>query len=89
MSRELLPTAGAARVRTEIAALLRPHRGPAALATLALLAGAAVSLLTAPLLGRIVDLVAQGRPASAVDGPVAGLVGVALGQGVFAVLGVY
>jgi ATP-binding cassette subfamily C protein len=89
MSRELLPTAGAARVRTEIAALLRPHRGPAALATLALLAGAAVSLLTAPLLGRIVDLVAQGRAASAVDGPVAGLVGVALGQGVFAVLGVY
>ena len=87
--RELLPTADGARVRTELGDLLRPHRRRAALATLALLAGAAVSLLTAPLLGRIVDLVAQGRPAASVHGPVAALAGVALGQGVFAVLGVY
>jgi ATP-binding cassette subfamily C protein len=87
--RELLPTAGGARVRAELGTLLRPHRSRAALATLALLAGAAVSLLTAPLLGRIVDLVAQGRPPSSVHGPVAALAGVALGQGVLAVLGVY
>ncbi|HEX4252934.1 MAG TPA: ABC transporter ATP-binding protein [Pseudonocardia sp.] len=89
MDRELLPTAGGARVRAELGTLLRPHRGRAALATLALLAGAAVSLLTAPLLGRIVDLVAQGRPAASVHGPVLALAGVALGQGVLAVLGVY
>lgn len=87
--RELLPTADGGRVRTELGALLRPHRSRTALATLALLAGAAVSLLTAPLLGRIVDLVAQGRPASSVHGPVAALAGVAVGQGALAVLGIY
>jgi ATP-binding cassette subfamily C protein len=87
-SRVLLPVATGARVRAEVAALLRPRRAAAALALAALVGGAAVSLLTAPLLGRIVDLVTSGQPAASVHGPVLALVGVALGQGLLAVLGV-
>jgi len=86
--RELLPVATPARVRAELATLLRPRRLAGCLALAALVGGAAVSLLTAPLLGRIVDLAAQGRPAASVHGPVLALVGVALGQGLLAVLGV-
>ncbi len=87
-SRALLPVATGKRLRAALAELLRPHRARAALALTALVAGAAVSVLTAPLLGRIVDLVAQGEPADAVTGPVLLLVAVALGQGLFAVLGI-
>ena len=87
-SRVLLPVATGARVRAEVAALLRPRRAAAALALAALVGGAAVSLLTAPLLGRIVDLVTSGQPAASVHGPVLALVVVALGQGLLAVLGV-
>jgi len=86
--RALLPVASSERLRAALAELLRPHRARAALAFTALVAGAAVSVLTAPLLGRIVDLVAQGEPADAVTGPVLLLVAVALGQGLFAVLGI-
>ncbi|MDQ3990252.1 MAG: ABC transporter ATP-binding protein/permease [Actinomycetota bacterium] len=86
--RALLPVATSERLRAALAELLRPHRARAALALTALVAGAAVSVLTAPLLGRIIDLVAQGEPADAVTGPVLLLVGVALGQGLLAVLGI-
>ncbi|RZT86015.1 ATP-binding cassette subfamily C protein [Pseudonocardia sediminis] len=85
---KLLPTADGARMRAVLRELLRPHRPVAAVALVVLVAGAAVSLLTAPLLGRIVDIVAQNRGADAVTGPVLALVGVALGQGLLAVLGV-
>ncbi|NMH96261.1 ABC transporter ATP-binding protein [Pseudonocardia acidicola] len=88
MSRELLPVAGGARTRAAIAELLRPHRVRAGLAVAALVAGAAVSLLAAPLLGRIVDLVVAGHPPSAITGPVLLLVAVAIGQGLLAVLGI-
>ncbi len=88
MSRVLLPVAGGARVRRALRDLVGPHRGRAAAALVALVAGAAVSLLTAPLLGRIVDLVASRQGADAVTGPVLLLVGVALGQGLLAVVGV-
>lgn len=84
----LLPTADGPRMRAVLRELLRPHRGPAVAALVVLVAGAAVSLLTAPLLGRIVDIVAQNRGADAVTGPVLALVGVALGQGLLAVVGV-
>lgn len=88
VTRRLLPVAPGARVRAVLRELLVPHRGRAAAALVALVAGAAVSLLTAPLLGRIVDLVASRQPADAVTGPVLLLVAVALGQGLLAVLGV-
>ncbi|MDT7707995.1 MAG: hypothetical protein QOG20_3602 [Pseudonocardiales bacterium] len=86
--RGLLPVASGARMGAALVALVAPHRGPAVAALVALVAGAAVSLLTAPLLGRIVDLVADRQPADAVTGPVLLLAGVALGQGLLAVVGV-
>ncbi len=83
-----LPVADGARMRAVLGELLRPQRGTALLGLGTLVGAAAVSLLTAPLLGRIVDLVADGRGADAVTAPVLGLVGVAVGQGVLAMLGV-
>lgn len=83
-----LPVADGARMRAVLGELLRPQRGTALLGLVTLVGAAAVSLLTAPLLGRIVDLVADGRGADAVTAPVLGLVGVAVGQGVLAMLGV-
>ncbi|WP_214364514.1 ABC transporter ATP-binding protein [Pseudonocardia sp. H11422] len=88
MSRELLPVADGSRTRAAIGELLRPHRVRAGLAVAALVAGAAVSLLAAPLLGRIVDLVVAGSPPDAVTGPVLLLVAVAVVQGLLAVLGI-
>ncbi|GAA5152504.1 ABC transporter ATP-binding protein [Pseudonocardia eucalypti] len=87
-AREILPVATPGRVRAELSRLLRPRRTVGALAFVALVGSAAVSLLAAPLLGRIVDLVAARRPPASVHGPVLGLVGVAVGQGLLAVLGV-
>lgn len=84
----LLPVADGARMRAVLRELLRPRRGLAVVALVTLVGASAVSLLTAPLLGRIVDIVAQQRGADAVTGPVLGLVGVAVGQGLLAVLGV-
>ena len=86
--RTLLPVADGARIRAALRELLRPFRGRAIAAVAALVAGAAVSLLTAPLLGRIVDLVASRQPADAVTGPVLMLAGVAIAQGLLAVLGI-
>jgi ATP-binding cassette subfamily C protein len=86
-ARELLPLASPARVTAEVITLLRPRRALGLVAVLAVVAAAAVSLLAAPLLGRIVDLVADRRPPDAVYGPVLQLVVVAIGQGLLAVLG--
>ncbi|GEL20829.1 ABC transporter ATP-binding protein [Pseudonocardia asaccharolytica] len=86
--RDILPIASARRTRAVLGELLRPCRVTATAALGALAASAAVSLLTAPLLGRIVDLVVQGGTPDAVTGPVLVLVAVALGQGVAAVLGI-
>ncbi|GEL23341.1 multidrug ABC transporter permease [Pseudonocardia sulfidoxydans NBRC 16205] len=86
--RSLLPVASGAEIRTALAGLVRPFRLRAVAALAALVAGAAVSLVTAPLLGRIVDLVADGRGPDAVTTPVLLLVVVAIAQGLLAVLGV-
>jgi ATP-binding cassette, subfamily C, bacterial len=87
-SRALLPITTGERLRGALSELLRPHRARAAFALAALVASAAVSLLTAPLLGRIVDLVVRGNPPDAVTGPVLLLAAVAIGQGLLAVLGI-
>lgn len=87
-TRDLLPVATGPRIRGALAGLLRPHRGQAVVALLALVAGAASGLLTAPLLGQIVDIVASRQGASAVTAPVLLLVAVAVVQGLLAVLGV-
>jgi ATP-binding cassette subfamily C protein len=86
-SRALLPVASHAQVRTALGELLRPHWLRAGAAVVALVGSAAVSLLTAPLLGRIIDLVARREPPGAITGPVLFLVAVAVGQGLLAVLG--
>ncbi|WP_049580259.1 ABC transporter ATP-binding protein [Streptomyces sp. SBT349] len=85
--RELLPVATAPRTRAAVRELLRPHRG-LALAAAATMAGAtAVGLLTQPLLGHIVDLVADRRAATALTVPVLLLAVVALVQGTGTALG--
>ncbi|MFB9598922.1 ABC transporter ATP-binding protein [Saccharothrix longispora] len=60
MMRELLATASAARTWAAVGELVRPRRGLAWAAFLVLFAGTAVGLLTAPALGRVVDVVATG-----------------------------
>ncbi|HEV2782398.1 MAG TPA: ABC transporter ATP-binding protein [Actinophytocola sp.] len=78
----LLPIATPARTRSAVHRLLRPHRTLAALAFAVLLASTTAGLATAPLLGRIVDLVAANRGAGAITVPVVLLVLAAVGQGV-------
>lgn len=80
--RELLPTATAARTRAAVRELARPHRRTIAGGFLALVAATAVGLLTAPVLGHVIDLVAKGRPASALTAPVGWLAAIAVVQGV-------
>ena len=86
--RELLPVATTRHTVEALRALIRPHRVRAVLALLALVAGAAVTLLTAPLLGLIVDLVVDGAPPDAVTAPVIALAAIAPVHGVLAGLGV-
>ncbi|MFI6346093.1 ABC transporter ATP-binding protein [Streptomyces sp. NPDC050560] len=82
-----LPVATGARARAAALGLLRPDRRRAALAGLLLIAATGVGLLTQPLLGRVVDLVADGRPAGALTLPAVLLAAVALAQGVATALG--
>ncbi|MFC9987697.1 ABC transporter ATP-binding protein [Streptomyces globisporus] len=84
---ELLPIATPARTRAALRTLIRPDRG-LALTGLGILVGATVvGLLVQPLLGRIVDIVADGRPAGDLTLPVVLLVAVAVVQGLTTMLG--
>ncbi|ONI80291.1 multidrug ABC transporter permease [Saccharothrix sp. ALI-22-I] len=85
MMRELLATASGTRTWAAVGELVRPRRGLAWGALLVLLAGTAVGLITAPMLGRIVDLVGAGS--SALAWPVVVLVLVAVAQGVSTAFG--
>ncbi|MDP8968955.1 MAG: ABC transporter ATP-binding protein/permease [Actinomycetota bacterium] len=84
----LLPTATPSRTRAALRQLMRPHRLLAVGTLAALAASAGVSLLVAPLLGHIVDLVVQDRPGRAISLPVLMLAGVGIAQGLLAVLGI-
>ncbi|HWD02367.1 MAG TPA: ABC transporter ATP-binding protein [Amycolatopsis sp.] len=87
-ARELLPTADGHRVRAVLRELLRRSKGRAT-GSFALIVGAtAISLLTAPLLGRVVDLVAGRRPATELVTPVVELVLVAIASAVATAVGV-
>ncbi|GHE38491.1 multidrug ABC transporter permease [Streptosporangium violaceochromogenes] len=86
--RELLPVASAARVRAALRELARPHRTAALCGLAVLVAATGTGLLTAPVLGHVIDLVAQGRPASAVTAPVVWLAVIAVAQGTMTALGV-
>ncbi|WP_199430966.1 ABC transporter ATP-binding protein [Qaidamihabitans albus] len=77
--RELLPTATGKRTRAAVRELLRPRRALALGGLTVLIGATAVGLLTAPLLGHIVDLVAGGS--SSFTLPVLALAGVAVVRG--------
>ncbi|MFE9679920.1 ABC transporter ATP-binding protein [Streptomyces sp. NPDC006285] len=85
--RELLPTATQARTRAAVRELVRPHRRLALGGFAMMVVATAVGLLVQPLLGRIVDLVAEHRPPGSVTWPVVLLVLVALAQGAATVAG--
>ncbi|MFJ8776002.1 ABC transporter ATP-binding protein [Streptomyces microflavus] len=86
-SAELLPIASGARTRAALRTLIRPDRGRALLGLGVLVGATAVGLLVQPLLGRIVDIVADGRPADALTPPVVLLLVVAVVQGVTTTIG--
>lgn len=86
--RELLPTATRARTWAAVGELLRPRRVLAVTGFAVLVVATAVSLLTARLLGHIIDIVAQGRPADDVTVPVIALALVALTTGTLTAVGV-
>ncbi|MFD3648397.1 ABC transporter ATP-binding protein [Streptomyces cyaneofuscatus] len=86
-SAELLPIATGARTRAALRTLIRPDRGRAILGLGVLVGATALGLLVQPLLGRIVDIVADGRPADALTLPVVLLLVVAVVQGVTTTLG--
>lgn len=88
MTRELLPVADGRRIRAVLGELIGRSKGRAAAAFTMLVAATAIGLLTAPLLGRVVDLVASKQPATELGTPVVALVLVALAQAVATALGV-
>ncbi|MEV5718932.1 ABC transporter ATP-binding protein [Amycolatopsis mediterranei] len=88
MTRELLPVADGRRIRAVLGELAGRAKGRAAAAFGMLVAATAIGLLTAPLLGRVVDLVATRRPAAELVTPIVGLVLVAVAQAVATAIGV-
>jgi ATP-binding cassette subfamily C protein len=79
--RELLPIATGAQALTALGTLLRGHRVLVVSAVTVLLIGTGIGLLTAPLLGHIVDLVVDQRGPDALTVPMLLLVAVAVGRG--------
>ncbi|WP_431896073.1 ABC transporter ATP-binding protein [Nonomuraea sp. bgisy101] len=86
--RELLPTATAAQTRAAVWRLAGPHRFAALGGFAVLVVATGIGLLTAPVLGHIIDLVARASPAAAITEPVTWLVAIAVGHGVATALGV-
>lgn len=87
MSEKLLPTATPARTRAVVWEMLRPHRKLAVVAFGVLLVATAVGLATAPLLGRIVDIVVSRSPVGEITLPVILLMLAAIAQGALSGLG--
>lgn len=85
--RVLLPTATGAESVAALRTMLHGHRLLAAVAIAVLVAGTAVGLLTAPLLGHIVDLVVDKKGAAALTLPLVLLVVVAVARGAAAAVG--
>ncbi|AIG77013.1 ABC transporter, CydDC cysteine exporter (CydDC-E) family, permease/ATP-binding protein CydC [Amycolatopsis japonica] len=88
MTRELLPTADGKPIRAVLGKLLRTSKARAAGALTMLVGATAIGLLTARLLGHIVDLVIEKRPATELATPVVALVLVAVAQAIATALGV-
>ncbi|MEV2229414.1 ABC transporter ATP-binding protein [Streptomyces phaeochromogenes] len=87
VGRELLPTATPARTRAAVRELVRPRRGLTVAGFATMTTATGVGLLVQPLLGRIVDIVADHRPPGDITLPVVLLVLVALAQGATTALG--
>ncbi|HTI20825.1 MAG TPA: ABC transporter ATP-binding protein [Kutzneria sp.] len=87
MTRQLLPVADGRRVRAVLGELVGRAKGRTAAAFGMLIVATAIGLLTAPLLGRIIDLVADQRPATALVTPVVALVLVAVAGAAATALG--
>ncbi|WP_175410498.1 ABC transporter ATP-binding protein [Streptomyces sp. TRM64462] len=85
--RELLPTATGAETFAVVRSLLRGHRALAVGAVTVLVVGTGIGLLTAPLLGLIVDLVVDRKGAAALTLPMALLLAVAVARGVATAVG--
>ncbi|MET9676321.1 ABC transporter ATP-binding protein [Streptomyces sp. NPDC006482] len=85
--RALLPTATGAESMAALRTMLHGHRLLAVSAVAVLVAGTAVGLLTAPLLGHIVDLVVDRRGAGALTVPLVLLIVVAVVRGAATALG--
>ncbi|OZM72067.1 multidrug ABC transporter permease [Amycolatopsis antarctica] len=83
----LLPTATPARTFAAVRASLRPYRVRTAAAALAILVSTGAGLLIAPLLGVVVDLIAEGGAAEAIILPVVLIAVAASIQGVVAAIG--
>ncbi|WP_435596769.1 ABC transporter ATP-binding protein [Streptomyces sp. S1] len=85
--RALLPTATGAQTLAVVRGLVRRHRLLAVTALTVLVAGTGIGLLTAPLLGRIVDLVVDRSGTAALTVPMALLLAVAVARGVATAVG--
>jgi len=88
MTRELLPVADGRRVRAVVGDLLGRAKGQTTAAFAMLVFATAIGRFTAPLLGRVVDLVTAHRPATELVTPVVELVIVAVGQAIATAIGV-
>lgn len=87
MSENLLPTATPARTRAVVWQMVRPHKGLAIAAFSVLIVATVVGLATAPLLGRIVDIVVSRSPVGEITLPVILLGLAAIGQAALTGLG--
>ncbi|WP_407554456.1 ABC transporter ATP-binding protein [Streptomyces sp. Pv4-95] len=85
--RELLPTATGAQTLSVVGELLRRHRLLAVAAVTVLVVGTGVGMLTAPLLGRIVDLVVDKRGTDSLTVPMVLLLAVAVARGIATAIG--
>ena len=83
-----LPVASARQTWAAVRRLARPHRGLALAALLTAVSATAVFLVTAPVLGRIVDQVIENRPASDLTGPITVLVVIAVVYALLSMVGV-
>ena len=83
----LLPVADGRTVRSTLIALMRTRRRLTAVTAFVLVVGTAVGLAVPPLLGHLVDLVVERRPAGDLVPPVVALGIVAVGSGVLGALG--
>ncbi len=83
-----LPVASGRQAWAAVRRLAAPQRSLALAALLTTVAATAVVLITAPVLGHIVDQVIENRPASDLTAPILVLVGIAIGYALLSMLSI-